>query len=373
MLGIVNEYQQAMNLPKIKRSQVSGGGMGGQDMLAMKEYFYDYLKNKIPSNKKTESMIEYMGYLKNEITSMKKYSSKPEHYMLNLIFSFFPKGFDFHFDYENLECVTYDSENLVSAKIAVPTNEVDFSINKKKIGVKVLDFDVEVSDLNKCESILDGLKNLSSEKMKIAELVLEPCYSEIKKQMGYDPEENAKRKNEEITQKLKNSKGNIFSDHYNKRTQDEYYKKIKNENLYPEDETSMSNNNSSYNLLKNKVNNDLINSPMLRNPQNSKISLDKHPNNNSGGRINKGNINIYNPNENHLRNNNSFNSNNQRNYNNSNKSNSNIRKIKPQNISTNNRYYNNNNFNNRYNYKISNSNNIYGNNSFGGNRSNGQH
>ena len=61
--------------------------------------------------------MEYIEYLRKQISSKKKFSSKPEHFALNQIFSTFPKGFDFHFDYENIELVAYDEKNMVSSKM----------------------------------------------------------------------------------------------------------------------------------------------------------------------------------------------------------------------------------------------------------------
>ena len=52
---------------------------------------------KIPQNKRTDSIMEYIEYLRKQISSKKKFSSKPEHFALNQIFSIFPKGFDFPF------------------------------------------------------------------------------------------------------------------------------------------------------------------------------------------------------------------------------------------------------------------------------------
>ena len=179
ILRILSDYKKATNTPKIA---TSGGNFApdGQSILELQEYFYNYLLKKIPDSEKTESMNEYMEYLRKQIISKKKFSSKPEHFALNQIFSFFPKGFDFHFDYENIEIVTYDKDNVVSSKIIIPSSEVILSITFTKIFVKLLELEVEITDLNKCETIVEQLKDLTKDKFKVVEIVIEPCYKQIK-------------------------------------------------------------------------------------------------------------------------------------------------------------------------------------------------
>ena len=179
ILHILSDYQKATNIPQIAKSQGTFG-VGGKTILDVQEYFYNYIMNKIPQNERTDSIMEYIEYLKKQISSKKKFSSKPQHFALNQIFSIFPKGFDFHFDYENIELVAYDEKNIVSSKLIVPSNEIVFGINFTKIFVKLLDLDIEISDLNRCESIIEQLKGLAEDKFKVVKIVLEPCYKQIK-------------------------------------------------------------------------------------------------------------------------------------------------------------------------------------------------
>ena len=207
ILRILSDYQKATNIPKIAKSEGSYT-VSGKTILSVQEYFYKYIKEKIPDNEKTESIIEYMDYLRKKIASKKKFSPKPEHFILNEIFSFFPKGFDFHFDYENIEFVAYDKSNTVSSKMIIPSNEIILGINFSKILVKILDLEMEISDLNKVESILGQLKELAEDKFKVAQIVLEPCYKQIKE--GIEP--LLKDNNEEYRQILQNNMDNINHD-----------------------------------------------------------------------------------------------------------------------------------------------------------------
>ena len=201
ILRILSEYKKATNTPKIA---TSGGNFhpSGQSILELQEYFYNYLLKKIPDYEKTESMNEYMEYLKREIISKKKFSSKPEHFALNQVFSFFPKGFDFHFDYENIEIVAYDKDNIVSSKIIIPSSEVMLSLTFTKIFIKLLELEIEITDLNKCEAIIEQLKDLAKDKFKVVEIVIEPCYKQIKDDI--EPLLNLKDTSVEYHQILKN-------------------------------------------------------------------------------------------------------------------------------------------------------------------------
>ena len=179
ILRILSDYKKATNIPQIAKSKGSFA-VDGKTLLEVQEYIYNYMLNKIPANERTDSMLEYMEYLRKEIYSKKKFSTKPEHFALNQILSIFPKGFDFHFDYENIELVAYDEKNIVSNKMIIPSNEFVFGINFSRIFVKLLDLEIEVSDLNRCESIIEQLKGLAEDKFKVIQIVLKPCYKQIK-------------------------------------------------------------------------------------------------------------------------------------------------------------------------------------------------
>ena len=204
ILRILSDFKKATNIPKIAKSE-GPNVVSGKIILEIQEYFYKYITEKMPDKDKTESVIEYMEYLRKEISSKKKFSSKPQHYDLNQIFTVFPKGFDFHFDYENIELVAYDKNNIVSTKMIIPSNEFIFGINFTKIFIKLLDLEMDISDLNRCESIIEQLKGLAEDKFKVVQIVLKPCYKEIKE--GIEP--LLKDNEEEYKQILKNANNNI--------------------------------------------------------------------------------------------------------------------------------------------------------------------
>ena len=179
ILRILSDYKKATNIPQIAKSE-GPTSVGGKTILDVQEYFYKYIEENIQDKDKTDSIIEYMDYLRKQISSKKRFSSKPEHFNLNLIFSIFPKGFDFNFDYENIELVAYNKDNIVSTKMIIPSSEFIFGINFTKIFIKFLNFEIEVCDLNKLETIIDQLIELAQDKFKVVQIILKPCYKQIK-------------------------------------------------------------------------------------------------------------------------------------------------------------------------------------------------
>jgi hypothetical protein len=89
--------------------------------------------------------------------------------------------------------------------LIVPSNEIVFGINFTKIFVKLLDLDIEISDLNRCESIIEQLKGLAEDKFKVVKIVLEPCYKQIK-----DGEPLMKDNKEEYKQIIKGNNNQIL-------------------------------------------------------------------------------------------------------------------------------------------------------------------
>ena len=249
ILKILSDYKKATKTPKIKSSK-GNFVPEGKKILEMQEYFYNYILKNISDIEKTESIIEYMEYLKREINSKKKYSPKPEYFVLNQIFSVFPKGFEFHFDYENIEIIAYDKDNVVSSKIIIPSGELVLNLNFTKIFVKLLELEIEIEDLNKCETIIEQLKELAKDKFKVAQIVLEPRFRQLKegieplinddeeedKQIISEPKKNnlSQKKQEPILEKqreelFENQK--LFESQYKLKKEDDEKEKREQEQL----------------------------------------------------------------------------------------------------------------------------------------------
>ena len=93
----------------------------------------------------------------------------------------------------------------------IPSNEFVFGINFSRIFVKLLDLEIEVSDLDRCESIIEQLKGLAEDKFKVIQIVLKPCYKQIKD--GIEPFINDNE--EEYKRILKATNNNINNNNIN--------------------------------------------------------------------------------------------------------------------------------------------------------------
>ena len=151
-------------------------------LFIMKEYIYNKI-SVLPDSQKTESLYKYSEYLRKEILNLKIYSYKLNDFKINYLFSYFNKGIKLLFDFENLECIYYNTLNKVSGKCYIPNNEFEFYISSKKIGIKVFGIELEINDLEDSKIILNRLKKILDEKLITTKIILEPCYSLIKNKL----------------------------------------------------------------------------------------------------------------------------------------------------------------------------------------------
>ena len=66
---------------------------------------------------------------------------------LNYLFSFFPKGIKFYFDYENIEGVYYDKMEKMMGKFMISPFNINISIGSPKIIVNLFGFHFEINNL----------------------------------------------------------------------------------------------------------------------------------------------------------------------------------------------------------------------------------
>ena len=183
----------------------------------MKDYFYRKI-NRLPDNQKTESMIKYGEYLRKEIILMKIFNSKVEDFQLNYLFSIFNNGIKINFSFENIECVYYSKYKKISGKFIVPKNEFEVIINLKKINIKIFGIELEISDLDDTKLILKKIKKMFEGKMAMAEILFEPYYTILKKELHNKNDSNINEdlKKEEEKDNTINKNTNIKSNDENK-------------------------------------------------------------------------------------------------------------------------------------------------------------
>ena len=187
LLNVLMDYKIVTNTPEIIRNPIKssdGGGIDGtKNLMKMREYFYSVL-TRLPPEQKTESIKEYINYLKDEIKKFKNlHSNNDEFFQLNYLFSIFPKGIKIHFDYENIECVYYNNFNKLLGKVMIEPYEINLNINLSKINVKLFGLSLEVNDLEESKSLMEQIKKILNEKLKMTKIILEPCYKLLKEEL----------------------------------------------------------------------------------------------------------------------------------------------------------------------------------------------
>ena len=204
-LSVISDYRTILNQPIIKSIQkFENGIMIQKQLLNMKKYIHNFIL-KLPDNKKSEQIKEYLKYLEKEIDLGKKLGIDSDSYEINYLFNFFPKGIEIICDYDMFECVYYNSKknNKISGKALLPPPEFCFKLDPDKIGIKFFDFEFEIEDLEDVKHILSQIWKLIQEKLKVAKLFIEPCLAQARIDLETrEKKENEKNKNQENKNKL---------------------------------------------------------------------------------------------------------------------------------------------------------------------------
>ena len=204
-LSVISDYRTILNQPIIKSIQkFENGIMIQKQLLNMKKYIHNFIL-KLPDNKKSEQIKEYLKYLEKEIDLGKKLGIDSDSYEINYLFNFFPKGIEIICDYDMFECVYYNSKknNKISGKALLPPPEFCFKLDPEKIGIKFFDFEFEIEDLEDVKHILSQIWKLIQEKLKVAKLFIEPCLAQARIDLETrEKKENEKNKNQENKNKL---------------------------------------------------------------------------------------------------------------------------------------------------------------------------
>ena len=83
---------------------------------------------KMPNASNNPLLKNYINYLKNELDKT-KFLSKEENSELNYIFTYFSKGVEINFNFDNIECVFYNNKNnKFSGKILLPPPLFNFKL-----------------------------------------------------------------------------------------------------------------------------------------------------------------------------------------------------------------------------------------------------
>ena len=152
---------------------------------------------KMPNANNNPLLKNYINYLKNELDKT-KFLSQEENSELNYIFTYFSKGIEFNFNFDNIECVFYNNKNnKFSGKILLPPPLFNFKINNSSINLKLYEFDRDEleNDLNRI--LNNNIKPSNDNKIKFnANKIL----SENKLKNKNENNINKIQKNKEIKQ-----------------------------------------------------------------------------------------------------------------------------------------------------------------------------
>ena len=203
-LNILSEYKKVIRQPIINTIQKIDNGIKIQkELFNVKKYIYNYVI-KIPEKKKNQQIKEYLVYLKNEIDRANKLGAETDNFEINYLISFFPKGFDINFDYENIEIVYYNNDKKVIGKAVIPPPEFQIRIDPNIFKIRFFDFEFEINDLENSKFFIGKTMNILEEKLKMTKLFIEPCLAQLREDLN---KKNKEKKNElETIEKIKKKK-----------------------------------------------------------------------------------------------------------------------------------------------------------------------
>ena len=215
-LNVISDYQTILNQPIIKSIQkYENGIMIEKQLLNMKKYIYYYIKN-LPEQKQNEQIKEYFKFLEKEIEMGKKLGVDSDSYEINYLFNMFPKGIEITCDYDIFECVYYNSKknNKISGKALLPSPEFCFKLDPDKIGIKFFDFEFEIEDLEDIKHIMSQIWKIIQDKIKVAQLFIEPCLAQVRHDL--EKKKNIPDKDKEKENKKTEHKYRLFENMKNK-------------------------------------------------------------------------------------------------------------------------------------------------------------
>ena len=191
---ILNEYNINKSIIKLEKNNDL---KLDKNVFLLKKYILKKVEQMPNVDKnKNEYIKNYINYLKNELEKG-KLILQSESSELNYIFSYFSKGIEINFDYNNLECIYYSNKNnKFCGKALIPSPQFNFKINNSNINLKLYDFDFEFNDLENANILFKTISNIFEDKFKIAKIMIEPCLQKIKKEIE-DKEKNDELSTEE--------------------------------------------------------------------------------------------------------------------------------------------------------------------------------
>ena len=248
--NILNEYN--INKSIIKRDEKNILKLD-KNVYILKKYILQKIE-KMPNSSTNPLIKNYINYLKNELDKG-KFLHQEESSELNYIFTYFSKGIEINFDFDNIECIYYNNKNnKFSGKALIPSPHFNFKINKSNICLKLYEFDLEFNDLNNANVLFKTMKNIFEDKLKFTKILIEPCLQKIKKNL--EEKENKDKDEDLSTDELINDRNELENN----------LNRIINNNIKPSNDSKVKVKTNKI-LSENKIQNDINNNKIQNNDE----------------------------------------------------------------------------------------------------------
>ena len=217
-LNIFSDYKNLVNHPLIKSfREMDRGPKLEKKLFVMKKYIYDYII-KLPENKKNDQIKDYMKYLNKEIIKGKKLGFDSDNFEINYLFSLFPKGIEINFDYDNFECIYYNNIKKICGKFIIPPPEFHLNMDLNKVGIKLFDLELEMSELENTKYMMVKIIKILEEKLKMTKIFIEPCVAQLRNELEKNTDKKT-IKDQNIKNILELAKDNYKKDTKEKESQ----------------------------------------------------------------------------------------------------------------------------------------------------------
>ena len=230
-LNILNNYKSVFRQPIIEAMENLDNGIKLQkELFKLKRYIHNYIL-KMPEKKKSQNqqIKEYLEYLKKELDKAIKLGAETDNFEINYLMSFFPSGFDFNFDYENLEFIYYSNDKKVCGKAVVPPSESHLKIDNNSFIIKFFDFELDINDLEKAKFFIGKIMKILGEKLQMTKFFIEPCIAQLREDLNKKCKE---KKNDNIISQKATKKAklenmlSLVQETFNKKRENKEIKQI---------------------------------------------------------------------------------------------------------------------------------------------------
>ena len=153
--------------------------------------------------------MDELEYTSNKLLTFSKDIDAKPFFEINYLFSFFPKGIKFYFDYENIEGVYYNKMEKMMGKFMISPYNINISISQSKIIMSFFGINIEINNLIESklliEKLMEQCKKMIEDKKDMMQIIIEPCYISLKNELM-----NENQFDDSIVNNIENMKKNYI-------------------------------------------------------------------------------------------------------------------------------------------------------------------